>query len=372
MRSGTRNRSKGLRIATLAHFCPKKLGSLENRMMEFARLAKQRAHRWTLFSFKPVHPSVAEELARAGARWEDLKELEDHPFRAATKLAKNYDVVLLTLIPPRGRVALAAYGAWPCTVLFKDNYSDPADGSDTSPSFASRILDRLTMLRVRQLAGVSEYVRQRDQHRFKLKTERTCVIYNGVDTNRFFPTDHRRPPGRVVNIASVGSLIPEKGFHILLESLSIVAAKNWRLRIVGEGPEASRLKRLAVELGVSEKVEFFGLRDDVEEINRQSEIFVHPCIWQEAFGYTVVEGMASGCCVLASKTGGIPELIEDQRDGLLIEPGNIQLWADALDNVITNPELRRKLGQTGRERALRDFNLQRSVNRELDFFEGLL
>ena len=363
--------TRPFRIAALVHFRPNKLGSLEDRLIAIARAAKERGHRFTLFSFEPVHPLMREELALARADWRPLAWVETHPVQAAYRLAMDFDVVELSLAPPRGRIALATYAAWPARILFIDHFSGPVLGTEKRQGRVSRLLDFFTMMRVRQVAGVSEYARRRCQQRFRLKRAKTLVIYNGIETNRFAPPPMRRN-GRTVRMVAAGSLIPEKGFHVLIRALSQVPQKNWHLRVVGEGPERRKLEELVEELGLVEKVEFLGLRDDLEAINREADILAHPCLWQEAFGLTIVEGMSCGCCVLASRAGGIPELIEHNHEGILIEPGDVVAWADAISRVLEDDELRGKLGEAARARAVRDFDLQKSVQRSLDFYEGSL
>ena len=363
--------TRSLRIAALVYFRPNKRGSLEDRLIAIARAAKERGHHFTLFSFGPVHPCMREELALAGAGWRPLAWIEKHPVQAAYHLAMDFDVVELSLVPPRGRVALAAYAAWPARILFIDHFSGPVPAAEKRRGRVSRLLDFFTMTRVRQVAGVSEYVRQRCQQRFRLKKAKTLVIYNGIDTNRFAPPSTRRN-GPTVRMVAAGSLIPEKGFHVLIRALSQVPQKNWHLRVVGEGPERRKLEELVEEFGLVEKVEFLGLRDDLEAINRDADILAHPCLWQEAFGLTIVEGMSCGCCVLASRAGGIPELIEHNHEGILIEPGDVEAWADAISRVLEDHALRGKLGEAARARAVRDFDLQKSVQRSLAFYEEAL
>ena len=99
---------------------------------------------------------------------------------------------------------------------------------------------------------------------------------------------------------------------------------------------------------------------------------MHPAIWEEAFGLTVVEGMSSGCCVLASRVGGIPELLEHGSEGFLVEPGNVESLVEHLDHVARDPAIRVGFGAAARNRVLLDFDVAKSVGAELDMFEAAM
>lgn len=363
----------GLRVAYLAGFSPRKLGTGENRLVALARAARERGHTITFFGYEPVHPMVAEEWAAVGATWERLRGLGERPLASVRRLAREFDVIQLNAIAPRSRIAAVAYAAWPTPVLFVDHVSGPPDsgGLPVKRSLPRRELDRITMIRVRHFAGVSDYVRRRGEHRFGLSADRTLTVYGGVDTIRFHPPDSRpRSLEKGVRITCVAALIPEKGVGTLLRAVSRIPPGGWELRIVGSGPEAGALERSARALGLGERVEFLGLRDDVDEILRDTHILVHPAVWEEALGYTVLEGMASGCAVIASRVGGIPELIRDGLEGMLVEPGNVEHLTKALVDLLRDAEDRGRLGEAARRRVVQDFSLERNVRLTLDWFEA--
>jgi glycosyltransferase involved in cell wall biosynthesis len=232
------------------------------------------------------------------------------------------------------------------------------------------------MLRVEKYVGVSEYVRSRGQKRFGLPDERAAVQYNGISKERFATVPVPHPGGAgtspvaPVMILAVGSLIPEKGFDVLLHALAKTGEPSWHLRIAGEGPERGRLEELAARLAIAGRVDFLGLRDDVDSLAKQSDVFVHPAVWQEAFGYTVIEGMAARCCVLASRVGGIPELMVDGKEGFLLPPGDVDAWAQAIRRCLRDVELRESLASAARSRVLRDFTIERRISTELSLITG--
>ncbi len=355
-----------MRIAACVDLVPRKLGSLEQWIVFFVRTARERGHHLHLFWHPPVHPEIAEQLATMGVGWTPLDRVAAAPLEASSLFRRSYDVVYLNLIVPRSRVALAAYLAYPVTVLYFDQISGPVPGHGHR-SFASRLLDPITFRRVAGVAGCSEYVTRRDRERFGLSEAVTTTIYNGSDPELFRPGERndQAPP----LLLAAAYLIPEKGIDVLVRACARIADLSWRLVIVGDGPELERLRQLGIESGIAERIEFAGLRDDVAELMRGAEIFIHPAIWEEAFGLTVTEAMASGCATIASRIGGIPEIIEEGVSGQLVRPGDPEALAQSLRSLLTDPERRQRMGKAARERVLQRFTLRDSALGQLDWIE---
>ncbi|MGH7585901.1 MAG: glycosyltransferase family 4 protein [Gemmatimonadales bacterium] len=354
-----------LRIAYFSNFAPRKLGTGEGRLVAFARATALRGHRLTIFGGQPVHPDVAGALRSAGADWEPIARIGAEPWRSGRALARRFDVLQLNMVAPRSRVALAAVLAWPAKVLFVDRVSGAAD--ETRAGWARRLLGRASMLRVAELAGISEYVRARAAHRFALPAHRTLVIANGVDTERFRPGATPRDDGPF-RIIVVANLIREKGVDVLLQAM-MTGGRDWMLDVVGDGPEEAALREMAERLGLASRVQFLGLRDDVPDRLRAADVAVHPARWREAVGNTVLEAMATGMPLVASRVGGIPELMDDGAEGLLVMPDDPRALADALGRLAADPGLRDRIGNAARARVLRDYALEASVGRHLDWCE---
>jgi len=121
-----------------------------------------------------------------------------------------------------------------------------------------------------------------------------------------------------------------------------------KLVFVGKGDLESELKAMAVGHGYRDKVLFLGWRDDVHAIMHLLDIFVLPSL-NEGMGRVIVEAMAAGLPVVASNTGGIPDLVVEGETGLLAEPGNTVELAAAIQKLLDKPELRRQLGQAGQK-----------------------
>lgn len=214
-----------------------------------------------------------------------------------------------------------------------------------------------------------------------LPENRMWVIYNGVDVAEFEPAPGDRERIRkqiganddtnVIGI--VAALRWEKAHWVLLEAMREVLARfpNTLLVVVGDGPEREKIERQIGELGLQPSVRLLGTRGDVPAVLAGIDIAVL-CSETEAFPVSVVEYMAAGKPVVASRVGSVEEMVEDGRTGLLIPPRDPQALAGAIVHVLEEPGLAHKMGLAGREKAMSDFNIYEMERRRARLFEELL
>jgi glycosyltransferase involved in cell wall biosynthesis len=167
---------------------------------------------------------------------------------------------------------------------------------------------------------------------------------------------------------------PEKGVHHLLEAFDAVV-RAWgtdevppTLVYLGDGPQMSELRELRDRLPSGDRVILAGYRDDAAALVAGADLCVVPSVWAEAFGLAALEPMASGVPVIASRTGGIPEVVEDGVTGLLVEPGDEEALARALRRLLDDPGERGRMGANGRLRVRTHF----SIDGEIDALAGIL
>jgi glycosyltransferase involved in cell wall biosynthesis len=361
--------ARPLRIAVLLDLRPRKLGSLEGWLVGLAREARARSHKVHVFTRGPAHAGFLTALADAGGAWDSVNALIHRPVTGTLRL-RRFDLVQLNLFGARSRAALVSYAAWPAQVLFVERTSAY---SSVSPSIIGRLkrwtLNRLTVPRLAGLAGVSDYARGRTAGLLDIDPERTLTIYNGVDLDRFGFSPRQPLQGRPLTVLVVAHLIPEKGVDVLLRAFARLASRETRLVVVGDGPQLEDLRGLAAQLDVADRVDFAGLRDDVQVCLRSADVFVHPAVWAEAFGWTIAEAMASGCPVIASRAGGIPEIVEHERSGLLVAAGDVDALAGALNRLLDSTELRQRLAAGARRRVEERFSLRTCAALHLDWCE---
>jgi glycosyltransferase involved in cell wall biosynthesis len=177
------------------------------------------------------------------------------------------------------------------------------------------------------------------------------------------------PPASPV-VISVGRLDSVKGHIYLVEAAARVreAVPNARFLLVGSGPEESRLRRRAAELNMGDGLIFAGLRHDVARLLAAADVAVLPSLY-EGFGLAAVEAMAAGMPVVGTRVGGLPEVIVDGETGLLVPPASPEGMAEAVIRLCRDADLRRRLGDAGRERHAQRFTLDRMI-REFENIYG--
>ena len=181
---------------------------------------------------------------------------------------------------------------------------------------------------------------------------RTFVIHTGIDaTSR----PRARPGEGVPAIVSVGRFQAPKDAASLVRALALLGGEH-RAALVGDGPDRAAAVAEARRLGVEEAVVFEGERDDVPEILASSHIFVLSSR-SEALPVSILEAMAAGLPVVATRVGGVPELVVDGETGLLVPAGDTRALADALQRLVDDPDLRARLGAAGRARVEEHFRL---------------
>ena len=219
-----------------------------------------------------------------------------------------------------------------------------------------RVTDRLVDGIVVNSSSVTRELVEKD--RVPLPRIRLC--HNGVDACLFGSTPRGRTGPLVVGV--VCALRPEKNLEILIQAFARLDPElDCTLLIVGSGPAATKLQAMAEELGLGKRAKFEPATKDVAAVLRQIDIFVLPSS-SEALSNSLMEAMACGCCVIASRVGGNPELVEHRRNGLLFRVGDAEDLAGCLDLVLRDPDLRERLAAAGRQRIETEFTIARAAN----------
>jgi len=187
---------------------------------------------------------------------------------------------------------------------------------------------------------------------------------NGIDTEEFHSGGRERPPEfeeAELVIGVVCILRPEKGLPTLIEAFARVWRPGLKLAIVGSGPGRDDLMEQAKGLGIFESCVFVPAQARVAPYLRGMDIFVLPSL-SEASSNSLMEAMATGCCPVATRVGGNPELVVEGT-GLLFEKGDAADLATALARLIADPDLRKGMAGAAARRAAEHFTLQASVKR---------
>jgi glycosyltransferase involved in cell wall biosynthesis len=181
----------------------------------------------------------------------------------------------------------------------------------------------------------------------------TVVIPTAVDAAAAPPARHAGSPPRVI---TVGRLAAPKDTVTLVRALARVPGRPFRATIVGDGPDRPAVEAEIRAAGLEGVVELAGERQDVPDLLADADVFALSSR-SEGAPISVLEAMAAGLPVVASAVGGVPEIVAHGATGLLVPPGDAAALAEALEQLLADPALRRRLGEAGRERVRERFDL---------------
>jgi glycosyltransferase involved in cell wall biosynthesis len=201
-----------------------------------------------------------------------------------------------------------------------------------------------------------------------LAPESIAVIPNGVDPGFFTLPESERP---VRNVITVANLRAEKNHEMLLSAAAMLVGRwrGLRFQIVGDGPRRAELERLTSALGLSAHVEFLGHREDVAALLAGADVFVLPSR-SEAFPNGAIEAMAAGLPVVACAVGGLLDLVEDGRTGLLVPSGNAEALAGALASLLEQPGRAGTMGAAARRVVQERYSFDRMVGAFEDLYRS--
>jgi glycosyltransferase involved in cell wall biosynthesis len=192
------------------------------------------------------------------------------------------------------------------------------------------------------------------------------VVRCGVDPRVYVPPPERPGSDRHVEILFVGRLLHGKGLSLLFEAIAELRRRKLGVSasIVGDGPARGELQAVARRLGLSEHVRFLGAvgQDDLRQLYGGADIFCLPS-FAEGIPVVAIEAMAMELPVVTTRIMGIPELVTDGTEGLLVPPGRVDPLTEALERLVRAPEERRQMGRAARRKVEREYDVARSAKR---------
>jgi len=202
-----------------------------------------------------------------------------------------------------------------------------------------------------------------------LLDEKIKVVYHGIDYEKYSVTNTKNIRTELglsqqdFIIGFVGRLNVQKGVKYMLDAFKLVAEefKNVHLVIAGTGELERMVKEFATKFNLEDRIYLLDFRKDIPDLMRTFDIFLLPSLW-EGFGIVLIEAMAAGKPVVATSTSSIPEIVEDNRSGILVPPENTGAISNALKKLISEPELRIKYGKEGQKIVREKFTIERMIN----------
>lgn len=225
-----------------------------------------------------------------------------------------------------------------------------------------------------QIACVSEHDRQLALQFGVTKSEKLIVIHNGLQEQPFLQANNLKMKQALnldedIIITFVGRLASPKEPKFLLESLKHFPEA--KVLIVGDGPMRAELEAHISQNQLAERVLLLGTRTDIPDILAASDIFVLPSRW-EGLPLVIIEAMFAGLPIVASRVGGIPELVQENVNGFLVPRSDSAALSQALKMLIADKSLREQMGQMSRQRALQKFTMHRMIEEYKKLYREML
>jgi glycosyltransferase involved in cell wall biosynthesis len=238
-----------------------------------------------------------------------------------------------------------------------------------------RFMERAVARRAAAVIAITDALARFQVERVGLPADKVTTIHYGLDAlpEAWGPNPDVELPDGARVLLSVARLVRQKGLDVAVDALPTIRERHPDavLVVLGQGPERAGLEEQARRRGVSEALRLPGRAGDVAAWLQRADVLVHPARW-EGFGLAVLEAMVAGLPVVGSRVSSLPELVADGRTGVLVPPDDSDALAAAVSELLDDPDLARQLGEAGRERASKEFSVDRMAERTLDVYRAAL
>ena len=233
---------------------------------------------------------------------------------------------------------------------------------------------------VDKIIVISETIKKDLISKLNIDSNKIETIYSGVDLKRFFVFKQNEIENEKKRygfykgakiIGYVGRLHSEKGLDILINSFYQLSRRfdHIYLLIVGDGPEKKKLEKMSFDLGMEKKILFFGYKENIPLFLNTLDIFVLPSRIRESFGIVLIEAMAVEKVVVASNIGGIPEIIDDGKNGFLCIPGDEKDLTDKLSLLLSDDKLRKEMSRNAFQKVVKRFSVKVMISKLEELFQ---
>ena len=375
----------GVRIAQVSPWFSPHFGGVESHVRSLSRELARRGHEVTVVTSQHDRTLSAEEtvdgfrVVRVRPRFIFMQTPITPRMRGSLR-ALSADVVHAHSPPPLASHyagAVASERGIPYVVTYHCDVELPSAFGSVVESIYRRSLGADTLRNANQVIVTTRTYAATSRAIWRYNPS---VIPNAVDHRRFRPDvdgsgvrSKLRIPPEVPIVLLVGRIVPHKGVEHFVEAARYVP--DARFLVAGGGSSLDAMKRLALSMGVADRVRFLGrISDDrLPEVYAACDVFVLPSVSRlEAFGIVALEAMSTGKPVIVADIPGVREMIEDGRDGLLADPVNPRDLAEKIRRLLSDPKARRTMGARGREKVLESFSIERVTDRIEAVYRAIL
>jgi glycosyltransferase involved in cell wall biosynthesis len=355
-----------------------KFGSLEEQIFCLARAFKEEGGLFLPLFQSPLGPEARAMYQAAGLEAEclSLDTFSIATLRRLMRLIRSHRIELLhwNFYRPVNLYIYSLTLLMPRLSYYLTDHNTRELPLPVPASGLRRLLKKALLRRYSRVFCISDFVLRCLEAEGVWPNTSACTYF--INSNRFHRDDETRSRvrkefdvvGRFV-VLVVAQLVEWKGIDVLLRALTrlpvhIVA---W---IVGDGPDAERLKERSVTLRVEDRARFFGHQADVSRYMQGADCLICPTLWAEAVGLVNLEALACELPVIGSKVGGIPQFVADGRSGFLFPPGDDAELANRIRHLAENPEGCRRMGSEGRRVIIEQFSSEKRLGEYLDLYRS--
>jgi len=356
--------------------------SQEDRQLKLCEVLVARGDQPVLIFSGNLSPEFAARLRATGAELAAINYSEGsvHYFRELRKLVKKHSITTAHIIFFDYFSAIP----WIARLAGIPNiiYEMQNSGVFQATSWRKRLLRFRTKLMTwptTRVIAISQFVKEQ-LVKGGLAEDKIVVRYLGVDTERFAPDPSARErwtrdlnirPDEIV-LSTVSYLRPFKHPQVLVHTCKELANRKVlaRLVVAGDGEMLPGLKELSKQLGVEDRIHWLGNVPDPRSLLQGSDIFLLASVG-EAFGLVLAEAMACGVPIIGSRSGSLLEVVDEGRTGLLATPLDSNSFADSIERLAKDPDLRRKMGRQAAEHVRAKFTLGNAVAETIHIYDSL-
>ena len=345
------------------------VGGVETGTVDLARALKKRGDEPYVIS---NGGALVEELVKAGIPHLKLpvhkKSLSS--LALVKEISKFIEQERIDIIHARSRV--------PAWLAYLAARRTDCDFVTTCHGYYSKHFFSRVMGWGKRVIAISHSIGRRMIDDFGVSPERITLIHRGVDLAKYTYVvgKYDKPKSGPYKIVNIGRITPIKGHEEFIRAVHLLSKRiqNFEVSIIGSpDPEKESyfrdLKLMVDRLGLSSHIKFLGTRRDIPELLNQADLLVLPSKIPEAFGRVLIEAGASGTVVAASRIGGILDVIEDEENGILFSPENYEEMAFAMERLINNRPLCKKLSSSLRHKVKTEFSLDQMVEKTYQVYQ---
>jgi glycosyltransferase involved in cell wall biosynthesis len=244
-----------------------------------------------------------------------------------------------------------------------------APGTPLVQAAASRLVERFVATLASKIITVSEFDRRFGLDARLVAPDQVVTVHNGMpDIGPGLRADPSRSPVRLIMIARFE---PQKDHPTLFHALAGLLHEPWHLDLIGDGPLLPEAKELSRRLGLAERIQFWGQRMDVAERLADAQVALLISNW-EGFPRSILEAMRAGLPVISSTVGGTAESVRDGETGFTVARGDVEGLRQRLKQLLGDPDLRARMGRSGRQRYEQQFMLSHTVEKTLAIYREIV